>query len=70
MVVALASWAGETEDVTLIFDDAALTDETSTARAASIKAPAIRGFQPAMDYAPGEAITLEPQRGLLLMIGY
>ncbi|KIA73824.1 hypothetical protein ANMWB30_10720 [Arthrobacter sp. MWB30] len=70
MVVALASWAGETEDVTLIFDDAALTDETSTAPAASIKAPAIRGFQPAMDYAPGEAITLEPQRGLLLMIGY
>ncbi len=70
MVVALASWAGETEDVTLIFGDAALTDETSTAPAASIKAPAIRGFQPAMDYAPGEAITLEPQRGLLLTIGY
>ncbi|MBP2267143.1 hypothetical protein J3A64_002607 [Pseudarthrobacter sp. PvP004] len=64
MVVALASWAGETEHVTLIFnDDAAAKDAVA-------KAPAIRGFQSAASYAPGEAITIEPQRGLLLTIGY
>ncbi|MFK4640259.1 glycoside hydrolase domain-containing protein [Paenarthrobacter histidinolovorans] len=70
MVVALASWAGETEDVTLIFDDETLTAVTPTAPATSMNAPAIRGFQSAMSYAPGDAITLEPQRGLLLTIGY
>lgn len=64
MVVALASWAGETEHVTLIFDD-----ETA-AKGSVANAPAIRGFQSAASYAPGEAITVEPQRGLLLTIGY
>lgn len=63
VVVALASWAGHTEYVTLIFDD----DATAKSR---IKAPAIAGFQTAADYAPGDAITVEPQRGLLLTIGY
>ncbi|NWL11396.1 hypothetical protein DM793_08795 [Paenarthrobacter nitroguajacolicus] len=62
MVVALASWAGETEDVTLIFDD--------DAAAQDVVAPGIPGFQSAASYAPGQAITLEPQRGLLLTIGY
>ncbi|MFK0041160.1 glycoside hydrolase domain-containing protein [Paenarthrobacter sp. NPDC090517] len=62
IVVALASWAGQTEHVTLIFDD--------DAAAHDVVAPAIRGFQSAASYAPGEAITIEPQRGLLLTIGY
>lgn len=63
MVVALASWAADTEQVTLIFDDAAAATRT-------IKAPTIAGFQSAASYAPGQAITIEPQRGLLLTIGY
>ncbi|MGF6832927.1 hypothetical protein QF015_001092 [Paenarthrobacter sp. TE4293] len=63
MVVALASWAGDTEHVRLIFDDGA----AATSR---INAPAIPGFQAAASYAPGDAITLEPRRGLLLTIGY
>jgi hypothetical protein len=63
MVVALASWADHAEEVTLIFDGAA-------AAASRIDAPAIRGFQPATDYAPGDPITLAPQRGLLLTIGF
>ncbi|MCD4852627.1 DUF6067 family protein [Arthrobacter sp. AK01] len=62
MVVALASWAGQTEHVRLIFDD--------EAAATSVDAPAIPGFQSAASYMPGEPITLEPQRGLLLTIGY
>ncbi|WP_159703305.1 glycoside hydrolase domain-containing protein [Arthrobacter sp. 18067] len=62
MVVALASWAGQTEHVRLIFDD--------EAAASSANAPAIPGFQSAASYAPGDPITLEPQRGLLLTIGY
>ncbi|GAA3275455.1 glycoside hydrolase domain-containing protein [Paenarthrobacter aurescens] len=66
LVVALASWAEHTEEVTLIFDDAAVT---GTPKDASITAPAIRGFQSAAGYAPGEAIPIEPQRGLLLVIG-
>ncbi|BCW57731.1 glycoside hydrolase domain-containing protein [Arthrobacter sp. StoSoilB20] len=63
LVVALASWAGDTEQVTLIFDD-------DHAAAGPVHAPAIPGFQSAASYAPGEAITLQPQRGLLLTIGY
>ncbi|MET3366858.1 UNVERIFIED_CONTAM: hypothetical protein ABIE34_000079 [Jeotgalibacillus campisalis] len=62
MVVVLASWAGQTEHVTLIFDD--------DAAARAVTAPAIRGFQSAASYAPGDPITIEPQRGLLLTIGY
>lgn len=62
MVVALASWAGETEHVTLTFDD--------DAAAQDVVVPAIPGFQSAASYAPGEPITIEPQRGLLLAIGY
>ncbi|MEQ4565327.1 glycoside hydrolase domain-containing protein [Paenarthrobacter sp. CAP02] len=72
MVVALASWAGQTEDVTLIFDDDALTAGASGAATTGrrIEAPPILGYQPAAEYAPGESITIEPQRGLLLWIGY
>lgn len=72
MVVALASWAGQTEDVTLIFDDAAVTSGGHGAAATGrrMEAPAIRGFQPAAEYAPGQSLTIEPQRGLLLWIGF
>ncbi len=66
MVVALASWAEHTEEVTLIFDPAAAT---GAPKDASITAPAIRGFQAAESHAPGAPLTIEPQRGLLLVIG-
>jgi len=60
MVVALASWAEETVDVTLEFDGTC----------APLKAPAIAGFQPAAEYATGQTIRIAPRRGLLLTIGY
>lgn len=63
LVVALASWAEETVDVTLNFDAGA----AATTR---MDAPAIRDFQVATSYTPGDAMTIEPQRGLLLTIGY
>ncbi|MFJ4028276.1 glycoside hydrolase domain-containing protein [Paenarthrobacter sp. NPDC089989] len=64
-VVALASWAEETVDVQLNFD-------AGSAQLASVdmKAPAIDGFQHAARYEPGASITIEPNRGLLLTIGY
>lgn len=60
MVVALASWAEETVDVTLEFEGTR----------APVKAPAIAGFQTAAEYAPGQTIRIAPRRGLLLTIGY
>ncbi|MBO1266704.1 glycoside hydrolase domain-containing protein [Arthrobacter cavernae] len=63
LVVALASWAEETVDVTLRFDGG------PGFAAAPVTAPEIDGFQTAASYAPGQPITIEPKRGLLLMIG-
>ncbi|MGR0158682.1 glycoside hydrolase domain-containing protein [Paenarthrobacter nitroguajacolicus] len=63
MVVALASWAEHTEQVRLIFDDV----DAATRR---LNVPAILGFQTGASYAPGDPISLDPQRGLLLTIGY
>ncbi|MET3902355.1 glycoside hydrolase domain-containing protein [Paenarthrobacter sp. 4246] len=65
VVVALASWAEHTEHVRLIFDDVAAATKDTV-----VRAPAIRGFQSAASYSPDDAITIEPQRGLLLTIGY
>ncbi|MFJ4170210.1 glycoside hydrolase domain-containing protein [Paenarthrobacter sp. NPDC089714] len=64
-VVALASWSEETVDVQLNFD-------AGSAHLASVDmdAPAIDGFQNAAHYEPGATITIEPNRGLLLTIGY
>ncbi|WP_426006252.1 glycoside hydrolase domain-containing protein [Paenarthrobacter sp. NyZ202] len=64
-VVALASWAGETVDVQLMFD-AGLAHLAS----AGLEAPAIHGFQTAAHFKPGQTLTIEPNRGLLLTIGY
>lgn len=64
-VVALASWAEETVHVSLNFD-------AGSAHLASlpIEAPAIRGFQSAASHRPAETMTIEPQRGVLLTIGF
>ncbi|UVJ40500.1 glycoside hydrolase domain-containing protein [Arthrobacter sp. CJ23] len=85
LVVAVASWAEETVDVTLMFDggpavsanaapSAAPAPVTGLAdahafSAAPVTAPGIDGFQTAASYAPGQPITIDPKRGLLLMIG-
>jgi hypothetical protein len=65
IVIALASWAEETVDVTLNFPAGEIYLADS-----SLEAPAIPGFQSAMSYKPGDPITVEPQRGVLLTIGY
>ncbi|WAH98917.1 glycoside hydrolase domain-containing protein [Arthrobacter sp. MMS18-M83] len=72
-VVALASWAAEPVDVTLVFDGgaaSALSEEEAAGLAVSpVTVHAIEGFQTAASYGPGQPITLEPKRGLLLTIG-
>ncbi|MEV7605043.1 glycoside hydrolase domain-containing protein [Paenarthrobacter sp. NPDC089322] len=62
---ALASWSEETVDVQLIFD-------AGSAHLASVgvEALVIQGFQAAARFQPGETITIEPNSGLLLTIGY
>lgn len=73
LVVALASWAEETVDVTLMYDGGPAASAGSAPSAgfamAPVTAPEIDGFQTAASYAPGQPITLDPKRGLLLMIG-
>lgn len=64
-VVALASWAEETVDVQLIFDAG-----PAHLASAVVEAPAIEGFQSAAGFRPGDTLTIEPNRGLLLTIGY
>lgn len=72
-VVALASWAAEPVDVTLVFDGgaaSALSAERAAGLASSpVTVHPIEGFQTAASYGPGQPITLEPKRGLLLTIG-
>ncbi|UKA63693.1 glycoside hydrolase domain-containing protein [Arthrobacter sp. FW306-04-A] len=72
-VVALASWAAEPVDVTLVFDGgaaSALSEEGAAALASSpVTVHLIEGFQTAASYRPGQPITIEPKRGLLLTIG-
>jgi hypothetical protein len=65
-MVALASWARDTVDVTPAIDWRALGVDSATAR---IRAPAIDGFQPAATFRPGEAIAVPPGKGWLLVIG-
>jgi len=64
-MVALASWAKEPVTVRLSIDWAALGIDPA---AATIVAPAIQNFQPAMAAAPGGEITIEPGKGWLLVI--
>lgn len=63
LVTALASWADGPASVTLEFGPA--FGELSAAR---VLAEAIPGFQDAADYRPGEAITVDPGRGMVLVI--
>jgi hypothetical protein len=35
---------------------------------ATLKAPAVNGFQPAAEFRPGEAIPVEPGKGWLLIL--
>lgn len=63
LVTALASWAPEPVSVTLKFAPA-FTHLAS----ATLSAPAIAGFQEAAGYSPGAAITIEPRRGVVLVL--
>lgn len=64
-MVALASWAKEPVNVTLSIDWLALgLDPAKT----TITAPAIEGFQPAKTLKVGEAVTIEPGKGWLLVL--
>ena len=64
-MVALASWARDTVDVTPAIDWRALGIDSATAR---IRAPAIENFQAAATFRPGEAIRVPPGKGWLLVI--
>ncbi|MBP2411420.1 hypothetical protein JOF48_000219 [Arthrobacter stackebrandtii] len=64
LVTALASWAPEPVDVTLEF-----APEYAHLAAAAVSAPAIDGFQGAADFAPGAAVTVEPRKGVVLVVG-
>ena len=64
-LVSIASWAEEAVEVRLEIDWEALGIDPSTAR---ITAPAVLDFQPAVNFAPDEAIPVDPGRGWLLII--
>lgn len=65
-LVALASWAPDTSHVKLRIDWRALGLTPGKVR---LVAPAVAGFQPAAEFAPGAAIPVEPGKGWLLVIG-
>ncbi len=63
LVTALASWAPEPVSVTLEF-----APEYAHLAGAAVRAPEVAGFQPGGFFAAGEAITVEPKRGMVLVI--
>jgi hypothetical protein len=63
--VAVASWAKEPVDVRLLVDWRALGLDP---KKAMLRAPAIDKFQDAAEFKPGDAIRLEPGKGLLLVL--
>ncbi|WP_269940091.1 glycoside hydrolase domain-containing protein [Arthrobacter sp. HY1533] len=63
LVTALASWAPEPVSVTLEF-----APEFAHLAAAPVVAPSVDGFQEAVDFAPGAAITVEPRKGVVLVV--
>ena len=65
-MVAIASWAPQATSVPLQIDWKALGIDPAKA---TITAQAIDGFQPARNFARGEAIPLEPGKGWLLVVG-
>ncbi|WP_431214110.1 glycoside hydrolase domain-containing protein [Puia sp. P3] len=64
-LVAIASWALSDTTVRLKIDWARLGIDSSRA---VIEAPAIRNFQPAADFRPGDAISVGKGKGWLLII--
>ncbi|MDG2536582.1 DUF6067 family protein [Dyella jiangningensis] len=64
-LVALASWAPEKTSVKLAIDWKALGLSSGKA---TLVATSIDGFQPAATFKPGDAITVEPGKGWLLVI--
>jgi hypothetical protein len=64
-LLALASWAEESVHVALSVDWATLGIDASLA---TLRAPAIEGFQPVARFHPGEQIPVEPGKGWLLIV--
>jgi hypothetical protein len=64
-MVALASWARDTVFVAPRIDWRALGIDSASA---TIAAPAIRDFQPAATFLPGQAIPVPPGKGWLLVL--
>lgn len=65
-LVAIASWARDTVDVTLRVDWGALGIDP---RRAMLTAPAVDKVQPAAAIRPGEPIRIAPGRGVQLIVG-
>ncbi|ALV47363.1 hypothetical protein MB46_03050 [Arthrobacter alpinus] len=63
LVTALASWAPELVSVTLEF-----APEFAHLASASVVASFVDGFQDSAAFAPGAAITVEPRKGVVLVI--
>ena len=64
-LIALASWAPQNTTVKLQIDWKALGLKSGSA---TLKAPAVEGFQPAAEFKPGDAIPVEPGKGWLLIL--
>jgi hypothetical protein len=64
-LIALASWAPQDTAVTLQIDWKALGLKPGSA---TLKAPAVAGFQPAAEFKPGDTIPVERGKGWLLIL--
>ena len=64
-LIALASWAPQNTTVKLQIDWKALGLKPGNA---TLKAPAVAGFQPAAEFRPGDAVSVEPGKGWLLVL--
>ena len=65
LLVAVASWTKEPVSINLAIDWKALG---LRAEECTMNAPAVEGFQTAADFAVGDAISIAPGKGLLLVI--
>lgn len=64
-LISIASWAPQSVDVKLHINWKALG---LTPHNATLRAPAVEGFQPATTFAPGQKIPVEPGKGWLLIV--
>jgi hypothetical protein len=64
-LIALASWAPEKAEVKLAIDWKALG---LSAGKVSLVAPPVEGFQPRSTFKPGDAISVEPGKGWLIVL--